>query len=342
MKDRFKRPAENDQVLLLNVLRYESARLHDDGQLLLEHLYVEPVEFKVATQALNQAMETARGFKRDSVYTSLRSLDSHTLGVVRWCLQRAQRRLSELYEEVQDKTQEEGTLALFADQARQARVLLTAIRREAEFQRPRLTDFLHLAVVEKILELDVEPEVVLNEKFHVLRSSSTFSRDLTFHRKRCELRGVPLAVAFLDIDDFKKFNSKLTEPTVDRDVLPPFLRAIEAAVYCRGFAYQEGGDEYLLILPNSTFEDAERVLKGVQEAVAGVEYPPVVAQSGVRLPTVSIGYCVLMPDSQYTNAEARKVSAIAKDEAKKAGEGGEKGKIHGWPLDKPWPVGSPE
>src|SRR6516162_9933128 len=59
------------------------------------------------------------------------------------------------------------------------------------------------------------------------------------------LRGIILAIAFLDIDDFKTFNTKYGETKIDLNLLPRFMQALEAHVYHHGHAYRQGGDEYL-------------------------------------------------------------------------------------------------
>ena len=52
------------------------------------------------------------------------------------------------------------------------------------------------------------PERELDEKFGILTAFGLFFKDLAYYRfECCELRNRPVSVAFVDIDDFKKFNS---------------------------------------------------------------------------------------------------------------------------------------
>ena len=74
-----------------------------------------------------------------------------------------------------------------------------------------------------------------------------FFDDLEEVRSAAEIRGLPFAVSFLDIEFFKAINDRYTEPTVDRDLLPTFMRCMEAHVYGRGRAYRQGGDEYVVL-----------------------------------------------------------------------------------------------
>ena len=67
-----------------------------------------------------------------------------------------------------------------------------------------------------------------DEKFHILFSPTLFFSDLSYYRKRCDIRQMPLAVAFLDIDCFKSFNEKHQESKIDTNLLPLFMRTVEA------------------------------------------------------------------------------------------------------------------
>ena len=64
-----------------------------------------------------------------------------------------------------------------------------------------------------------------------------------------DLRGTCTTVAFLDIDNFKTFNTEYRETTVDRNILPRFMQLLDAHFKFHGHAYRQGGDEYLAIIP---------------------------------------------------------------------------------------------
>lgn len=64
----------------------------------------------------------------------------------------------------------------------------------------------------------------------------------------------------------QKFNTDHGHATVDIDLLPQFHLAIEAHVYERGRAYREGGDEYLLVLPEMSAEHVRQFLLELEGA----------------------------------------------------------------------------
>jgi diguanylate cyclase (GGDEF)-like protein len=119
---------------------------------------------------------------------------------------------------------------------------------------------------------------------------------------------------YLDIDDFKRFNSTYSETIVDVVVLPRFMKALESSTFGKGHAYREGGDEYVLLLPNagpSVLQD----LDNLRQRVANLAY------RGVDLRTqVSIGLCIIGPDCYLTDAEVKQKANLAKEFAKQSGK----------------------
>lgn len=141
---------------------------------------------------------------------------------------------------------------------------------------PRAKDFLPLQHIEQsaISESRLAPRQY-DEKFHILQAPALFLPDLAYFRARCEIRDAPLTVAFLDIDDFKRFNSAHGETRVDRNLLPRFMQTVEAHVYHHGFAYRQGGDEYLVMLPSLSKELAIAFLDELRCKLAALKYPEV-------------------------------------------------------------------
>jgi diguanylate cyclase (GGDEF)-like protein len=153
-----------------------------------------------------------------------------------------------------------------------------------------------------------------DDKFHILMSQSLFSMDLRYFRQQCLLRNRPVSVGYIDIDNFGKFNRELPgkETQVDKEILPRFMSALEAFVFGRGFAYREGGDEYLVLLPGATYSEAARFFDSLREDLACIVYP-----IEIPGPTVSIGICTAEASERLTDLQiqrfANKAKAFAKD-----------------------------
>ncbi|MFO0555751.1 MAG: diguanylate cyclase [Polyangiaceae bacterium] len=183
---------------------------------------------------------------------------------------------------------------------------------------PRLTDFLSIRfAAEATLESPPRLPRTFDEKFHVLEAPSLFLPDLALARHECGLRGADLAVSYIDIDDFKAVNTKLTESVTDLKVLGPFLEAIEAWAFGHAHAYRFGGDEYIALLPNVDRPMASMMLERLRLRIAGLRF----SGTDVKL-TVSQGVMMVDPDCPLTDREILGRANAAKAAAKLENKGG--------------------
>ncbi|HVD12591.1 MAG TPA: diguanylate cyclase [Gaiellaceae bacterium] len=82
--------------------------------------------------------------------------------------------------------------------------------------------------------------------------------------EECELR--PLALVFLDVDNFKEINDVHGHATGDR-VLVRFATLLAELVRSEDHAFRVGGDEFALLLCGATEEDAREVVARIIDAV---------------------------------------------------------------------------
>jgi diguanylate cyclase (GGDEF)-like protein len=131
---------------------------------------------------------------------------------------------------------------------------------------PHLTEFLAIKFVEEMDKSSLALEKrEYDEKFHILQTPSLFPKDLRYFREKCELRSNGLMVAYLDVDDFKGFNTRYGETRVDRDILPRFMELMETHLYTHGYGYRYGGDEYIMLLPNMSLNMGVGFIKEFQQ-----------------------------------------------------------------------------
>jgi diguanylate cyclase (GGDEF)-like protein len=185
-----------------------------------------------------------------------------------------------------------------------------------QFRLPRLKDFLPVQHIESagLTQIALQPRQY-DEKFHILRAPQLFRSDMAYFRTKCDDRETPLAVGFIDIDDFKALNSRYTETTVDRNVLPRFMQAIEAHVFHHGYAYRQGGDEYLILLPSLSRPLSIAFLDELRNTLASLSYPEIAEKT-----TVSIGLCIVDTDCALTDREVLDRANRAKQFAKQQGK----------------------
>jgi diguanylate cyclase (GGDEF)-like protein len=107
--------------------------------------------------------------------------------------------------------------------------------------------------------------------------------------------GRPLAVLLLDVDEFKHVNDSFGHAAGD-ETLAAVAKAVGAATRASDLVARYGGDEFAVMAPETSPEDARSLADRILAEVRKVAVP--VAQGVVR-PTVSIGSSVMLdpPDS---------------------------------------------
>lgn len=127
--------------------------------------------------------------------------------------------------------------------------------------------------------------------------------------------GLPLGVAFMDIDHFKQVNDVHGHQTGD-EVLKHVGAVVSKTVRHSDLVCRWGGEEFILIAPNTTHAQmlalAEKVRHAVQEA-NGDRSPPI---------SISVGVAVAEPDSADDGLDATALIARADAALYRAKEGG--------------------
>jgi diguanylate cyclase (GGDEF)-like protein len=180
---------------------------------------------------------------------------------------------------------------------------------------PRLADYLTLEQVDVNLKnrgFQLQ-ERAYDEKFHLLQAPALLLGDISYFREMSAIRDNKIAVAFLDIDDFKAFNTTYGHIAVDAQVLPVFMRELERFAFGRGFAYRISGDEYAVLLSNA--EGCSNFFKNLQHKLAGLPYFKITHRT-----CVSIGLCVVTTNcflsDQSIVERANRAMRHAKDKGK--------------------------
>lgn len=93
----------------------------------------------------------------------------------------------------------------------------------------------------------------------------------------------PLTLAILDIDHFKSINDNFGHPTGD-EVLKDFAAVISRRIRKTDLLARVGGEEFVLVMPETPAEDALRLLERLRTTVADHSF------SHGRKVTVSIGF----------------------------------------------------
>jgi two-component system, cell cycle response regulator len=99
------------------------------------------------------------------------------------------------------------------------------------------------------------------------------------------IRGTPTSVLLVDLDFFKRINDTLSHEVGD-DVLRQVSVLLAGSVPPPGIAARLGGEEFLLVLPETTTAHAARVGEIARQAVGNYDWGPLTGQLPV---TLSVG-----------------------------------------------------
>ncbi len=105
--------------------------------------------------------------------------------------------------------------------------------------------------------------------------------------------GTMLAVGILDVDHFKELNDTYGHLRGDT-ALKQVGNILDNCLDGYGDIYRYGGDEFVLIIPNATYEVAEKVAKKIMEHIAKSKITNKAAPINGYL-TVSLGICCRTP-----------------------------------------------
>jgi diguanylate cyclase (GGDEF)-like protein/hemerythrin-like metal-binding protein len=103
--------------------------------------------------------------------------------------------------------------------------------------------------------------------------------------------GQPLACMLIDADGFKQVNDAYGHEAGD-GVLKALAGLIRESVRAEDDACRLGGDEFLVVCPQTPLDGAVRVAERVREAIAGLNVP---AGAGAWRASVSVGVAALTP-----------------------------------------------
>jgi diguanylate cyclase (GGDEF)-like protein len=92
-----------------------------------------------------------------------------------------------------------------------------------------------------------------------------YQEDIQHEIQRASRYGFPLSLALINIDRFKELNENNGHAFGDQILVT--LSGFLQRLLSNGLAYRLGGDTFAVLLPHSTLEQAQVLVKGVQQAI---------------------------------------------------------------------------
>lgn len=189
-----------------------------------------------------------------------------------------------------------------------------------------LEEFTHLSECYNMLRLQVnklsaENEQLKTELVNMVRSLDLASRidgmtglanrrdimeKIDREATRSQRHQHPLTILLVNIDDFKKVNDTHGYNAGD-DVLVEIARVLRSCVRNEDICARWGGEEFLILLPETGTESSLQVAKKVLEAMSMTEFKA--NKPGIHI-TVSIGICEHNPSQTVQESIARVHQAL--------------------------------
>ena len=112
----------------------------------------------------------------------------------------------------------------------------------------------------------------------------------------------PLSLLMIDVDYFKRYNDSYGHQAGDR-CLQSVAKAVRSALRRPGdLLARYGGEELVVILPNTEQNGAMLVAQAIQRGLASLHVPHADSPAGDQV-TVSIGVATMVPDKQTNSAQ---------------------------------------
>ena len=152
-----------------------------------------------------------------------------------------------------------------------------------------------------------------------LPNRRSFERALNRELERARRSGGKLAVALLDVDEFKQVNDRHGHPAGDR-VLSQIARRLRQAFRDTDLVCRWGGEEFAVLLPELAEGTVEEVLSILERARHAVGSRPMTLGPGLPSPMVSVsGGLALFPADARDAADLLRRADASLYQAKRAG-----------------------
>ncbi|SDJ36271.1 sensor domain-containing diguanylate cyclase [Salimicrobium halophilum] len=128
----------------------------------------------------------------------------------------------------------------------------------------------------------------------------------------------PVSLVLMDIDHFKVYNDT-NGHLLGNEVLTQLADILEASVKSFGHAYRFGGEEFVLLLPDTSLVDAKDIAETIRNLIETTEFPSESSQPG-KILTVSVGVSSTELDETMCAEELIEITDEALYEAKSSGK----------------------
>ena len=171
-------------------------------------------------------------------------------------------------------------------------------------RQKRYTDYLRST-------LDLSMEAAVTDLLTGLHNRRYMASQAASLVKRAALGGEPVSALLVDIDHFKRINDTFGHDVGD-EVLREFAVRLATNVRAIDLACRYGGEEFVVIMPDTQLKDALRIAERLRLHVAGTPFraPGIVDPLSV---TVSVGVACTMSSGETVDSLMKRADAALYD-----------------------------
>ncbi|ODT85363.1 PleD family two-component system response regulator [Phenylobacterium sp. SCN 70-31] len=184
-----------------------------------------------------------------------------------------------------------------------------AARVRTQIRRKRYTDYLRS-------NLDHSLELAVTDQLTGLHNRRYMAGQLEALMRRAGQGGEPVSVLVIDIDHFKRVNDSFGHDVGD-EVLAEFAVRLASNVRAIDLPVRHGGEEFVVVMPDTDLENARRIAERIRLHVAGAPFRVMGGQELLSV-TISIGVATSAGTDDTSNALLKRADE-AVYEAKSAG-----------------------
>jgi len=155
-----------------------------------------------------------------------------------------------------------------------------AARVRTQIRRKRYTDYLRS-------NLDHSLELAVTDQLTGLHNRRYMAGQLEALMRRANQGGEPVSLLVIDIDHFKKVNDSFGHDVGD-EVLSEFAVRLASNVRAIDLPVRHGGEEFVVVMPDTDLEDARRIAERIRLHAAGAPFR-VMGGEELLAVTISIG-----------------------------------------------------
>lgn len=150
------------------------------------------------------------------------------------------------------------------------------------------------------MKLVAAKEVSFYDSLTQLRNRRYYDQQLPQELLKASLENLPLCLAVADIDHFKRINDKFGHSVGD-GVLKLFANLLSNSVKGRDMVVRYGGEEFVVVLPETKLEDAVTLIEGIRVKMQAINLTVRKTGQTIGNVTASFGIATFEPgDDQDT------------------------------------------